>query len=395
MTAESGTTFSSADEKGTTNTRVASPTEPKGDTARRIADLKADLADSRAKLADARRAGDSAEALNLRVTIEHISAELAGLGVQDEDETSETDTPPAEEAPDYSNRNHELRQQFLECNRRIKDAQATGDRAAEAKARSDREAVANAFVALNVRLATHNARSMLRGEARADHMQAALLGLWEAFVGTDGSRVDDVVVDEDGVHAAAGWDPSKGQFSTFAGQFVKGAVSRSVRSAESRHTGMSYNTYGARPKVLKAVEELTDELGRSPNVSEIAARAGVTEETVRVVTTKAPASLQTPIGEDGGTLGDLIAADMTDPDDGDLAWAPEAEEQLVERIITSGLSGADLLAFIMRAGITGRPPVGVARTADKLAVGRGTVGNAFRRVEKALGLTKGSLDIED
>jgi hypothetical protein len=295
--------------------------------------------------------------------------------------TEHDDTEPTK--VDYQGVNNELRRRFLECNRSIKQAQADGDVEAERRARAERDRIGQAFYETNLPLAVTNARPIMIGDAdvKKEHLAAAVLGMWEAFVGVDASKVDDVLVDADGaVHAAAGWDPDKGAFSTWAGSFISGRAKRSVKTVESAYNGISYNTWSAKPKVDRARVELTTELGRSPSIAEIAVRAEVTEATVRAVSKPAPVSLQTVVSGDGDTtLGDLLA-DTAELEDVDVSMFAEAE--LVRR--AADMHAFDLLVLLLRSGITGRPSCSVVRTADKLCVNRGSVGIALGRAEKIL-----------
>jgi hypothetical protein len=283
--------------------------------------------------------------------------------------------------------NTQLRQDFLACNLRIQQAQAAGDARGERRARADRELIADAFVAKNDRLAQLAASPwMIKDrELSAEHLQSARLGLWEAFVGT-AQTADGVLVAEDGtLHPTGGWDPAKGTFSTWAGSHINGRTKRSVHSSEPGFTGMKYNTWGKKPMVAAARAELTRELGRTPSLAQIAERAGVTEDTVRTCTRSAPASLDALVsGDSATTLGDLVAESEVAPAGDEHAVAEIAEHELVRR--AADIAGPDLMVLLLRTGLLNGTPRSVVQTADKLGIGRGSVGPAVLRAEKVLAL---------
>ena len=295
--------------------------------------------------------------------------------------------PPVPDPPEeFRGFNTELRYEFLACNLRIQQARATGDREAERRARADREAVATKFVAKNARLAQSAAAPLMikDRDLAQEHLQAAMLGLWEAFVGRDPDTIDGVIVEADGtLHPTGGWDPSKGTFSTWAGTFIAGRARRSVRSSEGAFTGMSYHTWGQKPKVDQARRELTSETGTTPSIAQIAARAGVTEDTVRACSKAAPASLDALVSGDGSTsLGDLV----DEADAGLWSVEDQAAEHTQATFVrkVAPLATVDVLVMLLRTGLAGTPPRSVVQTADKLGIGRGSVGPAMARIDAAL-----------
>jgi RNA polymerase sigma-B factor len=149
------------------------------------------------------------------------------------------------------------------------------------------------LVVLHRPLARSIARRFVgRGEPMDDLEQVAMLGLLKA-------------IDR--------YDPDRGAaFSTFATPTVLGEVRRHFRD-----TGWAVHVprglQEARASVLKAVEELTNQLGRAPRVSEIAAHLETSREQVlaglEVAEAYAAVPLDLPRGADGrspaDSLGDL------------------------------------------------------------------------------------------
>ena len=150
------------------------------------------------------------------------------------------------------------------------------------------------LVVVNVPVATSIAlRYRSRGEAVEDLVQAAHLGL---------------------VKAAGGFDPLRGRdFLAYAVPTVSGEVKRHFRD-QGWDIRPPRRIQEMRAEVEKAGSELTQTLGRSPRISEIAAHLGADEEDVVECVASADLyhvhSLDAPVGgaEDlnvGDTLGDV------------------------------------------------------------------------------------------
>lgn len=287
------------------------------------------------------------------------------------------DTPP-EEFRDY---NTQLRYEYLELNLELQKALEAGDEAAAEKIRRRRALVGEQFVAKNTRFAQSLASQFMINEP-GEHLQAALFGLWKAFAGSDPELADGVIVGEDGkLKPTAGWDPAKGTFTTWAGNFISGEVKRSVRGSEGAFNGISYHTWGQKPKVDKARRELAEELGHTPSFAQIAERAGVTVETVRACSNAAPKSLDATVGDGGTTLGDLVADTTSGSGTYDVS-ADLAEAHLASQ--AENLGTTDLMVMLLRKGIVTEAPRSVVQTADKLGIGRGHVAVALNRAERRL-----------
>jgi len=240
------------------------------------------------------------------------------------------------------------------------------------------------LLTLNSGLVAAAGGSLLQGSTDSDdHRQAGMLGLLEALVGTDPETAGATFVDDDGVvHSVAGWDPDKATLGTHSRYHIKGRMQRSVCAVESKFQGKSYTSFQQNPQITSARAELREELGREPRIDEVAARAGVTRESVAVALQGTPVSLSTPVGDDEGsvTLGDLIKDVPADVYD-------EASAQILSEAIeraAEALTIVDVLTFVLRNGLAGTPSRSVIEVASILGLGRGAVNNAARRSSTAV-----------
>jgi RNA polymerase sigma-B factor len=109
------------------------------------------------------------------------------------------------------------------------------------------------------------------------------------------------------------FDPSRGRpFATYAKATIVGELKRHVRDRtwSMRVPRSLQENYLV---VLRVVDELTQELGRSPQIPEVARRAGLTEEDVleamELSRAQRPVSLDTPAGPEDGRPLDFGADD--------------------------------------------------------------------------------------
>lgn len=131
-----------------------------------------------------------------------------------------------------------------------------------------------------------------RGEPLDDLSQVAMMGLLKAV-----DRFDE----ERGV-----------KFSTYATATVVGELKRHFRD-KGWAVRVPRRLQEAGLKVSKALTELSQELGRSPKVGELARHTGLSEEEVlegmETVQAYTASSLDAPIDEDGGTSGDRLGSE--------------------------------------------------------------------------------------
>lgn len=147
------------------------------------------------------------------------------------------------------------------------------------------------------------------------------------------------------------FDYRKGyKFSTYATWWIKQAITRAIAD-QARTIRIPVHMVDTINKVMRAQRELLNELGREPELEEIADRMGLTTEKVNEVLKLAqePVSLETPIGEEEDShLGDFIQ-------DEHIATPVQAatntllREKLIEVMDT--LSDREKKVLIMRYGL--------------------------------------------
>jgi RNA polymerase sporulation-specific sigma factor len=103
--------------------------------------------------------------------------------------------------------------------------------------------------------------------------------------------------------AIRGFDPAFGtQFSTYAVPKIAGEIRRFLR--DDGPVKVSRSVKDTAWRIMRARDELEGELGRSPLISELAARTGMSREEIAACESAvaAPTSLQSPVGGDDDTL---------------------------------------------------------------------------------------------
>lgn len=222
------------------------------------------------------------------------------------------------------------------------------------------------FVESNLRLVVSNARRYAGGEVEMlDLIQEGNLGL---------------------ITAVEKFDWRRGfKFSTYATWWIRQAMQRArVNLADTIR--LPAKVHDILPVVRTAAETLRSSLGRAATAEEIAAETGVSVSDVeKALQVHSTVALETPIGEDGATLGDFIA-DVTslDPDS-------EVEQRLAGEILQGGLASLKPIhrrVIELRFGLEDGVPATLARISSDIDVPehqlRDLINEALGALEEAI-----------
>lgn len=166
------------------------------------------------------------------------------------------------------------------------------------------------------------------------------------------------------------------KFSTYASWWIKQSINRAI-SDQGRTIRLPVHITDLISRWLRTSRHLAQELGRRPNVPEIAEAMGISEDKVKFIAKLAqqPASLESPIFDaEQGQLSDLLAdVDSTSPIDNlDENLQREEIMGLLDR-----LKGRERETIILRFGLND----GVSRTLEEIGTEFGLTRERVRQIE--------------
>jgi len=166
------------------------------------------------------------------------------------------------------------------------------------------------------------------------------------------------------------------KFSTYATWWIRQAISCAIAD-QSRTIRLPVHIVEKLTKLRNVMPRLEQELGRAPNLDEIAEAAGMSSERVHeiMIACRGTLSLETPIGEDGdASLGDFVAdREIEDPVD------TAARNILRKEVhgILSELSDRERRILELRYGLGLRDPL----TLQEIGVEVGLTRERVRQIE--------------
>ena len=159
------------------------------------------------------------------------------------------------------------------------------------------------------------------------------------------------------------------RFSTYATWWIRQGITRAIAD-KGRLIRVPVHVSGALSKLNAAQQRLTQERGRDPSDAELAEALAITPGRVRDIrlAARVPSSTDQPLGDDGGTLADIVADHS--------ALGPEAlaHEELfrheAERTLAAVLSKREHSVLRMRFGLGDTTVYSLAMIGQRLGLSR-------------------------
>lgn len=179
------------------------------------------------------------------------------------------------------------------------------------------------------------------------------------------------------IRAIDKFDASKGvRLSTYASYWIRQSVSRAV-AVQTRVIRLPVHKVDHLGKIKKVMGQLTQKLGRAPELEEIAAVTGDDPQQIYELLQdgQETLSLEEPVGDDGATLADFVENDLTQ------ALEDQVDSTLLEteiRRALSGLSARESRIVELRYGLRDGQPLTLQDVAERFGLTR----ERIRQIEK-------------
>jgi RNA polymerase nonessential primary-like sigma factor len=179
------------------------------------------------------------------------------------------------------------------------------------------------------------------------------------------------------IRAIDKFDVSKGvRLSTYASYWIRQSVSRAV-AVQTRVIRLPVHKVDHLGKIKRVMGQLTQKLGRAPELEEIAAQTGDAPEDIHNLLQdgQETLSLEEPVGDDGATLADFVENDLTQ------ALEDQVDSILLGREIRralAGLTARESRIVELRYGLRDGQPLTLQDVAERFGLTR----ERIRQIEK-------------
>jgi len=195
------------------------------------------------------------------------------------------------------------------------------------------------------------------------------------------------------IRAIDKFDTSKGvRLSTYASYWIRQSVSRAV-AVQTRVIRLPVHKVDHLGKIRKVMGQLTQKLGRAPELEEIAAFTGDAPEQIHELLKdgQETLSLEEPVGDDGATLADFVENDLSQ------ALEDQVDSTLLEneiRVALAGLSARESRIVELRYGLRDGQPLTLQDVAERFGLTRERIRQIEAQALQKLQRSKFSRDLK-
>jgi RNA polymerase sigma factor (sigma-70 family) len=179
------------------------------------------------------------------------------------------------------------------------------------------------------------------------------------------------------IRAIDKFDATRGvRLSTYASYWIRQSVSRAV-AVQTRTIRLPVHKVDRLGTIRKVINQLTQQLGRSPEIAEIAEALDDTPEQIEALLCdgQETLSLEDPVGDDGATLADFVI------EEGAIQLENEIDQGLLENEIQEALAtltARESRIMELRYGLRDGQPLTLQDVAERFGLTR----ERIRQIEK-------------